>query len=147
VCYELKVLRKLCVLVDLSFMYELPAEDAEIVTDVHLNGGCFPNGSIALYKTINAEVKEDESRLLKYERVALEVRSAEDPYVVFTQVDRKDSADLSIFFWLSIFCLFGAILSILMLGYYYKLYIEEKDMPDGSQPSHRQVPLDKDLEE
>ena len=142
------MLRKLCVLIDLSYLYDLPAEDAELVSGVHLSGGCFPNGSIALYKTINAEVKPDEARILKFDRVALEVRSAEDPYVVFTQFNRQDSTDLSIFFWLSILCLLAAILSILMLGCYYKLYIEDKE-GFSSQPTHRTVTLegDKDLEE
>ena len=58
------------------------------------------------------------------------MRAEEDPYTVFTMVNKQDRADQSIFFWLSIMCLLGAILMICALGCVYQLFISEESQQE-----------------
>ena len=44
---------------------------------------------------------------------------------MFTGIDRKESTDLSVFFWLSMLCLLFSLVLIIILGVYYHFYISE----------------------
>lgn len=61
-----------------------------------------------------------------FQNVSVEVRHDKDPYTVFTALDSNESADLSIFFWLSMLSLLVALLMIFCLGYYYSCYISNE---------------------
>ena len=62
----------------------------------------------------------------EFSDISVEVRHDKDPFTVFTALEPSQIADLSIFFWLSMMCLLGALVLILFLGFYYQCYISNE---------------------
>ena len=125
-CYSLNVVNKICVKVELEYLNGLNAEEAEIVTGVKFKGGCLHGGDVIRYKRFNQNHSKEQPATIRMENLAIEVRSEQDPYISFEMVNKRGKADQSFFFWLSVFCLMGAILMIFALGCVYKIFIEEE---------------------
>ena len=60
-CYEMHQLSKLCVKVDLSYVDNMPASEADLVSDVKVTKGCFVDGAVALYNIVTLDQQEDGS--------------------------------------------------------------------------------------
>ena len=117
------MLKKLCLKVGLDYVDSLPASEASIISSVKVTEGCFQNGAVGLYKTEALERGSDGYYKVDFKDIPVEIRGDDDPYTVFTAVDPAETADLSIFFWLSMGCLCVALLLIFYLGCYYHFYI------------------------
>lgn len=71
-CWTFEVLKRLCAKVDLIY-----SEDYKTDALIY-NGGCFKDDEAGYY------VKADPDKLYKFEYIPVEVRSAYDPYTVWT---------------------------------------------------------------
>jgi len=120
-CYELKIVHKLCVKVGLTFEDFLDAREGEIVTDVKDAQGCYAKGNPALYKKV--PIDKVTAKTFTFDQIPLEVRSQEDPYAVFSGIDKDDGGDLSWLFWLSVISLATAGLLMITMAVYYSCYI------------------------
>lgn len=87
-CFELKVLKKLCVKVDLNYLGNESPETAKIVNKVKVTNGCFVNGDVAYYATVPmSEIDTgDGMHEFTFNDVPIEIRHDADPYTVFTGV-------------------------------------------------------------
>lgn len=124
-CYELKALKKLCVKVDLSYLGNEDPGISTIVNKVKVTTGCFVGGNVAYYASVPLSEIETPTGMhsLDFNDVPIEVRHDADPYTVFTSIATLNEADMHIFFWLSMACLFAAFILIIALATYYNLYI------------------------
>ena len=86
-CYELRVLKKLCMKVGLKFFDNLPASEAELVSSVGVTQGCFLDGAVGLYKTLPLEQVKNGEYEVDFKDIPVEVRDELDPYTVFTSID------------------------------------------------------------
>ena len=69
------MLDKLCVIVDLSFVDDLPPSQAEIVSNVKASTGCFINGNVANYRTYPLTEEADGSKRISFDSISVEVRN------------------------------------------------------------------------
>lgn len=125
-CYEFKALKKLCVKVDFKYYDDQPAAEALYVSDVRVTNGCFIQGAVGMYEQEQPSQMPDGSYEYFFNDVSVEVRHDFDPYTVFTALEPTETADLSIFFWLSMGSLLVALFLIFFLGFYYQCYISNE---------------------
>ena len=98
--------------------------EAEVIDNVKIKQGCYVDGEVGLYETVPLTEQKDGSFLVMFKGIPVEVRHYKDPYTVFTVMDKNaETADLSIFFWLSMVCLLTSMVLIFYLGVYYHFYI------------------------
>lgn len=117
-------IKKICMKIDMNYYDNLLPEDAEIVSGVQVTMGCYVDGEAGIYQAVplNQNTRKDGT-VINFNDVAVEVRDTHDPYTVFAGINKKDTSDLSFFFWLSMMCLMCSVVLIFYLTFYYYCYI------------------------
>ncbi len=121
-CYDLMVLNKICVKVKLKYPDGIEPQEAESVSNVKASDGCFIDGNPGQYRKQPIEplnYGEKTHVIFNLAPIPVEIRSENDPYNIFSSLDPNESTDMSIFFWLSMLCLLGSFLMIVLLGVHY----------------------------
>ena len=85
--------------------------------------GCYSEGEAGIYQQISLQNNSKQGTIINFDDVAVEVRDSHDPYTVFAGINRKETTDLSIFFWISMLCLAVSVVLIFYLTFYYYCYI------------------------
>ena len=135
VCYQMHALKKVCVKIDMNYYDNLLHEDAEIVSGVQVTVGCYAEGEAGIYAPVSLKQNTKTGTVISFTDVAVEVRDTHDPYTVFAGINRKESTDLSIFFWMSMMCLAASVVLIFYLTFYYYCFIARsaKKSEDGGR--------------
>lgn len=107
----------------MNYYDNLLPEDAEIVSGVQVTMGCYAEGEAGIYEPVSLAKNTAHGTVISFNDVAVEVRDTHDPYTVFAGINRKESTDLSFFFWISMMCLFVSVCLIFYLTFYYYCYI------------------------
>ena len=118
-CHFYEVLRRLCV--KISFEYD---EDQR-PTKVEYDAGCFAGDEPSLLQKIEVGKSYDLSK-----EVSVEVRSSQDPYMVFAYTRDSLGTDFTIFLLLAVACSIAAVVSILILTYQLCCFLEKRDKDD-----------------
>lgn len=123
-CYQMKKLSKLCVAVDLTYLDNMSADEAQGVTDVKTVDGCFADGNVAQYETVNVDSNE-EKQTFRFDSIPIEVRHTQDPQNAFYKGGTSSGlvSDFYIFFWLSMASLIVSIVLIFWLTIYFCCYL------------------------
>lgn len=107
----------------MNYYDNLLPEDAEIVSGVQVTMGCYAEGEAGIYQPVSLAKNTATGTVITFNDVAVEVRDTHDPYTVFAGINRKESTDLSVFFWISMMCLGVSVILIFYLTFYYYCYI------------------------
>ena len=121
------VANKLCATVALTYPENVSAENAEVVKHVRLKTGCYSGGQYVFYKQFRGYHSGVQQVTFDFNDFTIELHSEDDPFISFLKIDTTTKADQSLFFWLSCLCLMGAVILIFVLGFVYKMYIEEEE--------------------
>ena len=101
-----QALKRLCVKIDLT-----ENEKSDKTEAVEFVGGCFTNDDIGHYEVATP------NRTHSFDYIPIEVRYKLDPYIVFAESHYNLGRDLTLFFWVSVSCLVGAVLLTIILGF------------------------------
>ena len=107
-CYYYQVLKKLCMKVKIVENEKNPGT----IDKVYYDSGCFEDNEASLFKNTYVGQYYDFSH-----EVTVEVRSAIDPYMVFSYTKYNLGTDFTLFFYMSLFCYVMVVYALLVCFY------------------------------
>lgn len=116
-CHYYNVLKRLCV--------KVAFDNESSYQPIYYDSGCYVEDQATLFKNAEPGQYYDFSSA-----VSMEVRSSQDPYMVFTYARENLGTDFSLFLYLSIFTFTVAVISSLMICYYYCFSLEKLNPMD-----------------
>lgn len=128
VCHYYQVLQELCLKIDLE------TNEKNAVTGVNFVAGCYADSDPMKFKPAAVGSFYDFA-----ESVSLQVRAAQDPYMVFTYTRENLGTDFTIFLWLSIISTIGLAIASGMMIYFYCCYLKKYSGLDGRMDDDREV--------
>ena len=112
------MLQRLCIKIKFN-------EDDLAQQQIYYDNGCFADNQPTLFK--NAEV----GRYYDFgTEVSMEVRSSEDPYMVFAYTRDNLGTDFTLFLFLAILFSLVSVISLLIVCYYYCCVLEKRSAAD-----------------
>lgn len=139
-CHFYDVLKRVCIKVHLNMNDTNPRQ----IDSLHFVSGCYQGDDVTFFKS----AKVGEFYDFEHE-ISFEIRSDEDPYMVFSYSKYNLGTDFTLFKYLSLFFMATSIVSLIMLVYWITFKLEKKtdDWNEASQGlPELNVRLDSDTE-
>ena len=99
-CHYYQVLKNLCIKINFE------KDDYDLVKDISFVEGCYADGESMQFKNAKVGSYYDFE-----ESVSMEIRAAQDPYMVFAYTRDNLGTDFTIFLYLSIISFIGAVIA------------------------------------
>ena len=124
-CHYYMALKRLCVKIKLQMSEENP----DLVESAQYAAGCFENEEASLFKNTQVGQYYDYGH-----EVSVEVRSDEDPYMVFSYSKYNLGTDFTVFRYLSYLAIFTSIFAVFNTFYMFCFGLERRNDDSTAAP-------------